>query len=302
MDTASITNYDQMPQEDYKYAIASQIAYDHYDNDGNLNDTQQKLDSYMEDYYLDPEFASPNSSLIVSSEGDAILAFRGTRPTNFDDLVTDAGILANQVKTENVPDRFVEAQQTFEQAKRLYPKVEVAGHSLGGSLADYVGRKNNVKSVAFNAGETPFSTTDIPLHEQMKAVHYTTNTFDLVSFSNHMYSHHNSIRQVPQTTDASTFLGSHSLDNFLPSKSQMPLSSEPEIIIPTGIATASEIYEQPSFISPQPFPMYINNNNKISYKNFEKVREKIEINTNNKQLSFCERNPRHRRCLKKQEL
>jgi len=298
MDTASITNYNEMPQEDYKYAIASQIAYDNYDNKGDLNDTQQKLDGYMENYYLDPEFASENSSLIVSSDGDAILAFRGTRPTNIDDIITDAGILTNQPKTDKVPDRFIEAQRTYEEASRVYPKLEITGHSLGGTISDYISRKNDVKSVAFNAGETPFSTIDLPLNTQKKAFHYTTNTFDLVSFSNHMYSHVNPIRQVPQVVDAGSWLGSHSLDNFLPSKSQMPLSSDPETIIPTGIATASEIYEQPSFIQQQKYPMVENGNNKIIYKKFEKVREKIEINTNNKQLAFCERNPRHRKCLK----
>lgn len=296
MDQSSIINYDQMPPEDYKFAIASQIAYDHYDNKGDLTDTQQKLDGYMEDYYLDPEFASENSSLIVSSDGDAILAFRGTRPTNIDDIITDAGILTNQPKTDQVPDRFIEAQRTYEEASRIYPKLEITGHSLGGTISDYISRKNDVKSVAFNAGETPFSTTDLPLNTQKKAYHYTTNTFDLVSFSNHMYSHVNPIRQVPQVVDAGSWLGSHSLDNFMPSLGMMPLSSEPDIIIPSGIAKPSEIYEQPSFIKQQKYPMVENGNNKIIYKNFD--REKIEINTNNNKLSFCERNPRHRICLK----
>ena len=34
-------NYDNMPQEDMEYSIASQLAYDYYDSNNNAEETQK---------------------------------------------------------------------------------------------------------------------------------------------------------------------------------------------------------------------------------------------------------------------
>jgi hypothetical protein len=119
-----------------------------------------------------------------------------------------------------------------------YGEVDVTGHSLGGTLADYIGRQNNARAVVFNPGETPFSTQVIPASAQSRTTIYRTNTFDVISFSNSLYAHSNNIRVVPQTLGTGVFdswLNSHSLYNFLPPEHMLPISTEPDVIIPSRI-------------------------------------------------------------------
>ncbi len=233
--------YDSMPNQDYEYSIASQLAYDYYDNGNDANRIQTSLDTYMSGYTFDPEYSNNNSSTFLRPDGSAILAFRGTRPTNLDDINTDAAILAGQNRFENAHPRFVEAVHDYNRVKNNYINVDLTGHSLGGTIADYVGRMNSENAIVFNPGESPFSLSVIPASDTSKTRIYRTNTFDMVSFANSMYSHANSIRIVPQTESTSDWFGSHSLNNFLPHQSLLPLSSEPDIIIPSRIRIPSRI-------------------------------------------------------------
>ena len=224
--------YDSMPREDMEYSIASQLAYDYYDNNNDAEQIQRTLDTYMEGYTFDPEYSTDNASTFIRPDGTAILAYRGTRPNNLDDLNTDAAILAGQHRTDMPHPRFVEAVNHYDYVKAKYNNVDLTGHSLGGTLADYVGRMNDEQAVVFNPGESPFSLSVIPVSQTSKTRIYKTNTFDIVSFANSMYPHAQSIRVVPQTDPQSDWFGSHNLTNFLPSQDMLPLSSEPDIIIP----------------------------------------------------------------------
>jgi len=232
--------YDSMPQEDYEYAIASQLAYDYYDNNNDADKIQKALDTYMEGYTFDPEYSNNNASTFIRPDGSAILAYRGTRPTNFDDLNADASILAGQHRTDTPHPRFVEAVNHYNFVKNKYSQLDLTGHSLGGTLADYVGRMNDEKAVVFNAGETPFSLSVIPKSQTSKTRIYRTNTFDIVSFANSMYPHAQSIRVIPQIDTNESWFGSHNLTNFLPPQSMLPLSREPDIIIPDFTPTPVE--------------------------------------------------------------
>ena len=40
-------NLNEMSREDYEYAIASQIAYDYFDNNNDAEATQRILDNYI---------------------------------------------------------------------------------------------------------------------------------------------------------------------------------------------------------------------------------------------------------------
>jgi hypothetical protein len=97
-------NYDSMPREDYEYSIASQLSYDFYDNGNDAEQIQRTLDTYLEGYVFDSEYSNNNASTFIRPDGTAILAYRGTRPTNFDDINTDAAILAGH--TERI--RFIQ--------------------------------------------------------------------------------------------------------------------------------------------------------------------------------------------------
>jgi len=232
--------YDSMPREDMEYAIASQLAYQYYDNNNDADQIQRALDTYLENYTFDPEYSNNNASTFIRPDGSVIIAYRGTRPTNLDDLNTDASILAGQHRTDTPHPRFVEAVNHYNYVKAKYDNVDLAGHSLGGTIADYVGRMNDEKAVVFNPGESPFSLSVIPASSTSKTRIYRTNTFDIVSFANSMYPHAQSIRVVPQTDPQSDWFGSHNLTNFLPSIDMLPLSKQQDIFIAPTIIKEEE--------------------------------------------------------------
>jgi hypothetical protein len=57
----------------------------------------------MEGYTFDPEYSTDNASTFIRPDGTAIIAYRGTRPTNLDDLNADASILAGQHRMISTP-------------------------------------------------------------------------------------------------------------------------------------------------------------------------------------------------------
>jgi len=248
-------NYDTMPTEDYEYSIASQLAYDYYDNENDADQIQKSLDTYLDDYTFDAENSNNNASTFIRPDGSAILAYRGTRVSNIDDLSADAGILFGIHRNTTQHPRYVEAQDIYNNVKNQYFKVDLTGHSAGGTLADFIGRNNDEKATVFNPGETILSLHSIPKSNTKKTTVYRTNTFDIVSFSNSLYPHANKIRVIPQTESGTDFLGSHSLNNFLPPQSMLPISySGDDFIIPstfkqsTGIDKV-EFKNDPRFVS-----------------------------------------------------
>ena len=221
--------YDSMDRADYEYSIASQIAYMYYDNGNDAEATQRALDTYLENYRFDPENSYNDASTIVRPDGSAILAYRGTRPTNPIDLVVDAGILVGTHRSFIPAPSFIAAQNHYNQVKSRYNNVDITGHSRGGTWANYIARQNGEKAVVFNPGETPFGMSySKPSNTRV----YRTNTFDLVSISTHAYRDYNDIRIIPQSDPMESWLGSHNLTNFLPTIDMLPLSTEPDVIIP----------------------------------------------------------------------
>lgn len=277
--------YDSMPREDMEYSIASQLAYDYYDNNNDAEQIQRALDTYLDGYTFDPEYSTNNASTFIRPDGTAILAYRGTRPTNLDDLNTDAAILAGQHRTNEPHQRFVEAVNHYNFVKDKYNNLDLTGHSLGGTIADFVARQSGERAVVFNPGETPFSLSVIPAGESRTRI-YRTNTFDVVSFSNSMYPHAESIRIVPQTESSSDWFGSHSLLNFLPSQSMLPLSDEPDIIIPDFTPIPSqevkkEVKQKERFISniclEQPYLLECQKSKIFGTKFSQKVKPKLKL-------------------------
>jgi hypothetical protein len=85
---------ERMDAEDYEYSIASQLSYDYYDNGNDAEQIQKTLDTYLENYTFDPDYSTNNASTFIRPDGSAILAYSGTRPTNFDDINTDASYIS----------------------------------------------------------------------------------------------------------------------------------------------------------------------------------------------------------------
>lgn len=255
--------YDSMPREDYEYSIASQIAYDYYDNNNDAQRTQEILDTYLEGYTFDPENSYNDASTIVRPDGSAILAYRGTRPTNPIDLVVDAGITLGSHRSPIPAPSFIQAQNHYNQVKSKYNNVDITGHSRGGTWGNYIARQNNEKAVVFNPGETPFG---LSYSGENKTRVYRTNTFDLVSISTHAYADYNDIRIIPQSDPMESWLGSHNLTNFLPSIDMLPLSTEPNVIIPQQLRR-EEIKQttqlQVDICKEQPYLYYCKNKPKL---------------------------------------
>jgi hypothetical protein len=71
---------------------------------------------------------------------------------NLKDVGTDIYLALGKLKNTN---RYKEAKKTLEQAKIKYnnPNTTIASHSLGGSITNYIGDKND-KKYSYNAGYT----------------------------------------------------------------------------------------------------------------------------------------------------
>ena len=95
--------------------------------------------------------------------------------------------------------RFDEAQQKYLNVKNQYPNADIitTGHSLGGSQALYVARKNNLSSYIFNTGSSPLDIKDelfIGSNSKIKAFH---TPGDIISTSNRYLDKSDKVINVP---------------------------------------------------------------------------------------------------------
>lgn len=105
-------------------------------------------------WQTDTEFGAFNAEhRVYHKDGKAVVAYRGTIPSNKKDLGADA-LLA--VGLQDKSNRFKRAVRTADKVVAKYGKenVRVVGHSLGASKAAYVSRAKGLKGTGFN---TPLS-------------------------------------------------------------------------------------------------------------------------------------------------
>ena len=212
------TSLPEMPDADVPYAVASHIAYEwYYDGDPVL--TQDKLTSMMDTYTLDNELSNDVGVVLKNNnDNSAILAYRGTDPTNIFDLNADAQLATGLDRLLPFQTRLQRAEDMYTSVKNIYPNVELTGHSLGGYLADHISRENNEKAVIFNPGLTPITTHTLPPVGAFKPIVYETDNFDTLSHSvhNRVYSSEVDLRTITQRENLTEFIGSHNVDSFLP--------------------------------------------------------------------------------------
>jgi hypothetical protein len=225
-----------MENEDYEYSIASRLAYDYYYNNQDDDLTQRTLDTYITGYNLDSELSDENHIVIQRPDGSAILGYRGTDPTNINDLMSDVLILGGAYKDAvGLKDtRFNRADEYYRNAITKYPDVDVTGHSLGGSMGIAIGSLYGAKTVVFNPGSSPFELAGRSQLPEHNAKIYKTDALDLVSMSERLYS---SVIEVPlkeRSTIPFFGLQSHDIKHFLPEQNMLPLDlSAPDVIIPS---------------------------------------------------------------------
>ncbi len=208
-----------MNEEGYEHAVVSDAAYNFYEH--GEDHAQTELDNRLKGYTIDPELSDDHAVTVLTPTGNAIIGYRGTDPWNIYDIGADALILSgyHREKMNILPfTRFERASDHFTHVSNKYDVSSVTGHSLGGSVSDFVGRKHDVNAYAFNPGETPFEYARFGLVEPSKTKVYTTGD-DVISMSSFAYRNNQEVVQVPKTVSGGYYyFDSHSLANFLPPK------------------------------------------------------------------------------------
>jgi len=134
------------------YAVLSKIAYD--------SSGRESVSSKLRHYglsgfvtYLPKMSTDSYKTFLDRRSGKVVISYRGTRPTNINDLVTDTAIFFG---VERLTPRFQDALNHAKIVEKTVGKgkVEVTGHSLGGSEALYVTKNTGIPSVTFNPGKT----------------------------------------------------------------------------------------------------------------------------------------------------
>lgn len=214
---------DSVDMEDKPLAVLSKAAYENYKT-GDTKETQKMIDEYNIGYNIVEDLTDPEYVTAINEEQRKIvIAFRGTDSTltNIADDIADIEIAAGLAETpilSYVPSRFRTGENVFKKVKEQYPDYEVnlTGHSLGGTVARYIGDRYKEKAVVFSAGASPLE----PYIEKKlgtapsTAKFYFTDTFDILSNTSKFTE--KNIRIV-KTKDVNKkyFTGSHAPSNYL---------------------------------------------------------------------------------------
>jgi len=216
-----------MQSDNVAMAIASDIAYKHelntLDNPATANVETQKLlnERFTEPHFLVPEFSSNNAITIKRPNNEYIMAVRGTRPTNVSDLAADAQILLNESnnnRTNNVENLY----KSF-RAEQPNAKLTITGHSLGSFVGHQIANKYDEDFVGFSHPATPFGLLSDNLDYNTTASHkiYLTKNLDVISSFNKYAKFTDNVISLPQKQETQKDLfGSHSIENFLPTKKE----------------------------------------------------------------------------------
>lgn len=168
-----------------------------------------------EGFVKNKEFSDRRSKVYEDGQGNVYLSFRGTNPTNMNDLVADLHILTG---TQASSKRFQEAEEKLKRVQNHYgdsKKYHVVGHSLGGSQARYLAENNKGIDSAYiyNSGSNPWYNLKDEVtrkkNNQTQIYEYTTGV-DPISLGTYIPRKDTDVTRVGRREG----LDPHSLDNF----------------------------------------------------------------------------------------
>ncbi len=232
MHRAVIPNTEELndvEQERAKMAKASKIAY--------LNDDNFKAaQDYMNDNNLgeiDTELSDSSGIVVKRPNGKVEIHYRGTQITqkpNYEDLITDAGIITGTeqgipIGAQNVrPKQMVDAETQLQRALAKYGAGNVehlGGYSRGGGIALGLGNKYNINTTTFNplvgpkavqgsysttADHTVIRTTEDPTTAGMALANPNTDRWTVKSML--------PLKEYQSNIPLKNVYDAHKLDNF----------------------------------------------------------------------------------------
>lgn len=224
-----------MQSDNVAMALASDIAYKHelhtLTNPATANAETQKLlnERFTEPHFLVPEFSNENAITIKRPNDEYILAVRGTRSSNPSDLISDTQILLNEPKVNRVTN--VEQLYNSFRAEQPNAKLTITGHSLGSYVGHEIANKYDEDFVGFSHPASPLGILSTNLDYNTTAEHkiYLTKNLDVISSFNKYAKFNDTIISLPQKQSTQQdYFGSHSIENFLPTKKKEGL--QPRIL------------------------------------------------------------------------
>jgi hypothetical protein len=216
-----------MQSDDIAMAQANYVAGQHelniISNPTTANEETQKLlnERFTQPHFIVPEFSNENAITIKRPNDEYILAVRGTRITNPSDLVADAQILLND-RNNNRVNNVKELYKSFRD-ENPDAKLTLTGYSLGAYTAHQIANEYDEEFVGFNLPASPLGIINDNLDYNTTASHkiYLTKNLDVISSLNKYTNFTDKIITLPQKQSTlSSYIGSHSLENFLPSKKE----------------------------------------------------------------------------------
>jgi len=214
---------------DIPLAAISKATYDNYTS--GVKTAQKTLDEYNVGYSIIEDFTSPEYITAINEDEEKIvIGFRGTDLTNMYDVIADTQILTGLAETSlpsYFPSRFRTSEKIFKQVKEAYPDYDLTltGHSLGGTVARYLGDRYSEKAVVFSAGATPLEPL-INKYLNVKpstAKFYLTNTLDVISNTSRLTE--KNVVSVKQKSKK-YLTGSHDIMNYLPNHTFKPKTTK----------------------------------------------------------------------------
>lgn len=159
------------------YAKLSSMAYE-------KDREKLRKDARKLGYDVDDELTTDNHKVFKHRQtGKAVIAYRGTDPSNRDDLWADADIMQGKRNHR----RFNEALHVAKKAQGKYKDLEVTGHSLGGAQALHVYETLGVRTRVYNPGSTPKGQT-LKIHANGVRPEIVRHEDDLVSLGYAQYA------------------------------------------------------------------------------------------------------------------